>query len=389
MLTNCMVCAKNKYMNNYKFWKKYNQICLNKIDNLLRVLEQEKVNKILVDLHIHSNHSSDGKQSLDFIIDECNKKGFKIIALTDHDDVKVFNELYKKIKKNQLPEFPIILTGVEQTVSFPAYQTMCHIVKLFINPFDKELKNDLIKLNNSYFNRAKIQIQRIQESPALREIFEKYDIKVSYKEFLKYLKSKKIAIPDYAPLVDYLADKLKEKNVPTKDVYERVKYYNNLDTCTQRKAMRDARFEYLDKKYENIDVQDNRRFLLSILGVRGVDDAYFKDYPSSGSLSVDEYGQVNIFNMNSNGVTIFAHPNETKLQYMDQLKNCKCKFVAFEDNFKSTNVDKTAVSNAAKKLGLFTTVGSDKHAEVENVYDDLSFYELPTENIKKLINEVK
>lgn len=347
------------------------------------------VDKILVDLHIHSNHSSDGKQSLDFIINECHDKGFKIIALTDHDDVEVFNELYKKIKKNQLPEFPIILTGVEQTVSFPAYQTMCHIVKLFINPFDKSLKNDLTQLNKSYFNRAKIQIQRIEESPVLREIFEKYNIKTSYKEFLKYLKSKKIAVPDYAPLVDYLADKLKEKNVSTKYVYERVKYYNNLDKCKQRKAMRDARFEYLDKKYENIDVQDNRRFLLSILGVRGVDDAYFKDYPSSGSLSVDEYGQVNIFNMNTNGVTIFAHPNESKLQYMNQLENCKCKFVAFENNFKSTNINKNAVSDAAKNLGLFTTVGSDKHAEIENVYDDLSFYELPVENIQKLINEVK
>lgn len=376
-------------MNNFKFWQNYNQKCAERIKSLIAECEKNNEQTVLSDLHIHTNCSSDGKQSLNFIINECNQKGFKIIALTDHDSVDVFNELYKRIKKNNLPQFPIILTGVEQTVSFPAYQTMCHIVKLFINPFDRNLKHDLKQLNNSYFNRAKIQFKRIEESPVLKEIFSKYAIKVSYKEFLKYLKEKNINVPDYAPLIDYLADKLKEKNVPTSDVYERVKFYNAKDDCKERKALRDARFEYLDKKYQNIDVQDNRRFLLSILGVRGVDDDYFKDYPSTGSLSVDEYGQVNIFEMNTNGITIFAHPNENKLQYMDQLKLCKCNFVAFENNFKSTNQDKNAVTNAADKLGLFTTVGSDKHAEIEDVYDDLTFYKFPIRNLKNLIDALK
>ena len=104
---------------------------------IFKLVERKKQNNekfLLCDLHIHSNHSSDGTQSLEEIICETQKLGFEIIALTDHDSVSIFNDLYNLIKQNKLPEFPIIIPGIEQTISFKEYQT---IAGLFNRPGTK------------------------------------------------------------------------------------------------------------------------------------------------------------------------------------------------------------------------------------------------------------
>ena len=88
-------------MNNFKFWEKYNQMTASHILKLLEEAEKDGRNSLLCDLHIHSNHSSDGKQTLSEIIETANKLGFKIISITDHDNVGVYDELYKKIKKEK------------------------------------------------------------------------------------------------------------------------------------------------------------------------------------------------------------------------------------------------------------------------------------------------
>lgn len=186
---------------------------------------------MLCDLHIHSNHSSDGTQSLEEIICEAQKLGFEIIALTDHDSVSIFNDLYNLIKQNKLPEFPIIIPGIEQTVSFKEYQTMCHILKYFINPKRAEILGDIDKLNKSYFTRAQIQFERIEESPVLNEIFNEYNISVSYEEFANWLNENSL-LPDYAPLVEFLAQKFEQK------MFQLPKYMNllkNLTTLTNVK----------------------------------------------------------------------------------------------------------------------------------------------------------
>ena len=154
-------------MNNKDFWDNYLENIKKRIFKLIESKKQNNENFLLCDLHIHSNHSSDGTQSLEEIICEAQKLGFEIIALTDHDSVSIFNDLYNLIKQNKLPEFPIIITGIEHTVSFKEYQTMCHILKYFINPKSTEILGDIDKLNKSYFTRAQIQFERIEESPGL------------------------------------------------------------------------------------------------------------------------------------------------------------------------------------------------------------------------------
>lgn len=376
-------------MNNYKFWQIYNK----KIkDNIFKMLNTENSDFILCDLHIHSNHSSDGKQSLKQIIDNSTKLGFKIIAITDHDSVKVFDDLYDLIKNNELPQnAPIVITGIEQTISFKEYKTMCHILKYFINPKSKAIAKDIKILNKSYFNRAKLQFDRIKNNKALQDIFNEYGIEVNYKEFLKYLKFKKISLPDYAPLIEYLADKLKEKKVKTAYVYEKVRYYNNIDKCKKRQEMCNARFEYLNNKYktQNIDIEDNRRFLLSILAVRGVDDDSFPNFPPTGSLSIDEYGQVSIYNQNTEGVTVFAHPNHEKLNLIKNIKNCAGGFIGLEENFKSQQEYFNELEKVAKIEHLVITKGSDSHSLNDEVYKNLNFYNTAKQVIEKVLKSYR
>lgn len=378
-------------MNNFKFWEKYNQMTASQILKLLEEAEKDGRNSLLCDLHIHSNHSSDGKQTLDEIIETANKLGFKIIAITDHDDVGVYDELYKKIKKGKdLKELPIIITGVEQTVSYKEYGTMCHILKLFINPKDHGLNKDLRLLSKSYYKRAKIQFERISKNKALQDVFKENQITVSYKEFLKFLKKKNL-VPDYAPLIEYIAEKLEQKKVKTAYVYEKIKLYNSLDSCQQRKEMCNERFSYLDNKYKtnNINIENNRRFLLSILAVRGVDDDEFKDFPQTGSLSVNEYGQVKISKLNENGLTLFAHPGFDKLSLVKMAKDFGGGIVGIEKNFKSQHEHFDELENFAKQENFIFTIGSDAHSKDDGVYEDLQFYLTQTKQIKKLVDEFR
>ena len=374
-------------MNNRKFWKKYNKKIEFQISELLKNKAKNNEEDVLCDLHMHSNHSTDGKQTLQDIIEESIKYGFEIISITDHDSVSVYDDLYKMIKTHALPQnAPIIIPGIEHTVSFKDYKTMCHILKYFVNPKSKAINGDIKKLNKSYYNRAKIQISRILQSSFYQEIFNNYKIKVGYKDFLKYLK-RNHTIPDYAPLVDYLATKFNQAGLKTKELYRLVREYNDNDACLERQRLKNERFAYLDNKYQNIDVQDNRRFMLSILGVRGVDDAYFPEYPVSGSISVDEYGQVSIYNLNKQGIAVFAHPEHEKVNLISKVKNCAGGFWGLELNFKSKQEFFDELLVVANNQNLCVTKGSDRHKKDEPVYDDLSFYKIKTKVLQSLIEE--
>ena len=38
-----------------------------------------------LDLHMHSNHSLDGKLDVNTILDKCAEKGLQVVSITDHD----------------------------------------------------------------------------------------------------------------------------------------------------------------------------------------------------------------------------------------------------------------------------------------------------------------
>ena len=85
--------------NNKEFWNNYNKNCLNKLDNLINEKSAKNEDYILADFHIHSNYSSDGAQTLSEIIENSKSKGLEVISITDHDDVRVYDEIFNLIEK--------------------------------------------------------------------------------------------------------------------------------------------------------------------------------------------------------------------------------------------------------------------------------------------------
>jgi hypothetical protein len=125
-------------MNNYEFWEKY----LKDVKSAVRKICREK-SELHIDLHIHSNYSADGKQSLNQILETTKEKGFDIISITDHDTLKVYDELYE-IVKNGITT-PIIIPGIEFTVDNREYGNQCHMLQLFVNPKDPVILKDVSK----------------------------------------------------------------------------------------------------------------------------------------------------------------------------------------------------------------------------------------------------
>lgn len=170
-----------KNNNNYNFWNGYlNQVVL-RIEKLLKVKEY-----IYTDFHIHSDYSVDGEQTLIEIINRSEKIGLDIIAITDHDSIKVYDELYEYLKTNNSTNL-IIIPGVEFTVDNAEYGSQFHILQLMINPKDKDLTNDIDYNAKAGWSRAKLQFQRIRQNKALKYLLENYNIKCSLKDYKEYL----------------------------------------------------------------------------------------------------------------------------------------------------------------------------------------------------------
>ena len=109
-------------MNNYEFWEKYNKFIKGEIGRLCREKKE-----LYIDLHIHSNYSADGKQNLKQILETTKEKGFDIIAITDHDSLNVYDELYDIVSKGVTS--PIIIPGIEFTTDKREYGNQCHMLQ--------------------------------------------------------------------------------------------------------------------------------------------------------------------------------------------------------------------------------------------------------------------
>ena len=159
-------------MNNYEFWEKYNKFIKGEIGRLCR-----KKKELYIDLHIHSNYSADGKQNLKQILETTKEKGFDIIAITDHDSLNVYDELYDIVSKGVTS--PIIIPGIEFTTDKREYGNQCHMLQLFVNPKDPVILKDVSKNYNSMFNRSKIQFNRLKENITIKEIIKKHNIHIA------------------------------------------------------------------------------------------------------------------------------------------------------------------------------------------------------------------
>jgi len=363
--------------NNYNFWDEY----IFKVKNKILELCDEK-EYLYIDMHIHSNYSSDGKQSITDIINTTKEKGFDIISVTDHDSIDVYDELYE-IVKNGLTA-PIIVPGIEFTVDNRSYGNQCHILQLFINPKDKELLSKVKTNYKSSFNRSKIQIKRLKSNKAIKELMKENNINFSYTEYITFL-NKNNLIPEYDTLSEYIMQKFKSKNITTFMILERLEKYNKLDCYNDRKEYKKIRYEKLKSKYPKIEGNYyNSHLLLSMLAVKEVDDDWWEE-PIWGSLSVNSYGQLKIDELSKKFLTFFAHPTEKKLNIVKNIISQNQNIKGIEKNIRNEYLNIDSFNNLLKEEKLYEIIGSDSHDNTMNFYEDMTYFKIKSDKIKEII----
>lgn len=370
--------------NDYLFWNDY---LIKIIQNMESLLKEKEI--IYTDFHIHSDYSADGEQTLEDIINRAKKLGLDIIAITDHDSLKVYDDLYEYLIKNNF-KTPIIIPGVEFTVENNDYGSHCHILQLMVNPKEKGIMENVEYNEKAAWNRASIQFKRISENETLQYFFKKYNINCSEENYKEFLNTCKRPIPEYSTLFEYLMKILSEHNITTWDIFNKLEENNEKDECNERRTMKENRYKVLKERYsENKDANNSLRFLHSMLAVRGVDDDYFTGYESSGSLSVNNYNQLKLENLNKNHITIFAHPNENKLNLMNKFESINDNICGMEFNKQSKYSNSKLFYDKVNELNMIQIIGSDSHTLDSIWYDDISFYIANKKELKRFIDKAK
>lgn len=365
-------------MNNYEFWEKYNEIIKREIERLCRLKKE-----IYIDLHIHSNYSADGKQNLKQILETTKEKGFDIIAITDHDSLNVYDELYEIVSKELTN--PIVIPGIEFTTDKIEYGNQCHMLQLFVNPKDPVIIKDVSKNYNSMFNRSKIQFNRLKENITVKEIIKRNNIHISYNDYEVYLKKNEY-IPEYDTLSFYLIEKFKEKRVTTFNILDLLEKNNCLDCYKDRRKFKEKRYKKLREKYvENETNNYNARFLLSMLAVREVDDDWWPE-PACGSLSVNSYGQLKPEEINDKYDMYFAHPTEKSLNVVDKIVKNKKNIKGLELNIRNQYEDINNFYRVLNNNKLNLIKGSDSHDASLQFYEDMEYFKLETKEFIKILN---
>lgn len=363
--------------NNYEFWDEYLEKIRNKI---LEICDSKK--NIYIDFHIHSNYSSDGKQSINDILERTREKGFDFIAITDHDLLNAYSEIYELVRRNLTT--PIIIPGIEFTVDNREYGNQCHILQLFINPKDDNLMNDVKTNFDASFNRSKIQFKRLKENKALAKLTKGKNIKLSYFEYVEYLEKNNL-LPEYDTLCNYLSKKFETAQLTNFDILDSLEEYNNFDCYEDRRKFKNIRFKRLREKY-NFEKKNyfDSHFLLSMLAVREVDDDWWPS-PSSGSLSVNSYGQLKLNELNKEFMTFWAHPTESKLSIVnDNIKQNK-NLIGLEKNIRNEYKNLRNFDSTISNNNLYKIIGSDSHDNKNNYYDDMTFYKMDSQELKGII----
>lgn len=359
----------------------YNCRQLDRMDELLA----KNKKSYMVDLHIHTCYSADGSQSVDQVIQKSIERRFDIISITDHDAIGAYNEIrdYGSYAKQNMP---IIIPGIEFTVSYPEYEGRCHILKYFFDTNNQGFQDNLAQNQRAYWNRVKIWMRRINENKCLQSFFNPFGITCSEDGYRDYLKNSTVKTPEYPTLMGYLYTLLSKVGVDVWDVYEKTVQDNDDDKCEMRRERKRKALKRFYDKYNHQDISHNYRKLRPVLAPIGIDDADYPEFESSGCLSVNEYGQVLVHKLINSGFNVFAHPDGNKLHCVDKLTDV---LLGLELNYRSEAGLNEAVHKKARSMSLLFTKGSDKHSDTDESYDDLSFYNISHEDLTKLVREAR
>jgi len=341
-----------------------------------------------VDMHLHSQYSSDGIQTIEQIVDESVRQQFDVIAITDHDTTTGFDKILSVIdsRKPHDERFPIVIPGVEFSVKYGAYGDMCHIIKLFVDPNDASVQANIKHNLKALWVRASRQFEKIEQNRTLQYFFSKYRVRYSLSEFKSFLEEiHKKESPDYYTLVDYIYQKLKGHGVDLMDILERVAHYNQQDTCEERHIIKAEAIRLAEKRIlENRIGSFKNRVLLLLLATKGIDDDDFPNHPPTGNLTITNFDQIDIRQLTRKGMTILAHPEADKLHLVDELKE-SIGLDGLEIHWYINRTNPGGIITKAREQNLFTVRGSDKHYLTQNTYEQMNFYRIERTDMKGLL----
>lgn len=363
--------------------KNFNNYQITKLEQLL--LKNKRSYR--VDLHLHTDYSVDGLQTVEQAIEKSKKMKFDIISIADHDTISAYNEIVER-KLFQGKDVPIIIPGVEFTVSYPAYEGRCHVLKYFFDANDQRILNLISENKAAFNNRVNIWFRRIGENKCLNFYTKIFDITFSRNDYWKFIKERGELLPDYPTIAEYIYSLLCKHGISVWDVYNRMVSINEQDPCITRKLKKTAALKRFYDRYRDKEISTNYRKLKPILAPLGIDDDDFSEYESSGSLSVNEYGQIPILKLINSGINVLAHPDIKKLYCIDELLEEGC-IEGVEINWHNQQYANNLIYQKAKEESLLLTKGSDKHSYSSEEYDDLEFYEMSYEELKYFVWRIK
>jgi predicted metal-dependent phosphoesterase TrpH len=115
----------------------------------------QKINRF--DLHMHTNHSSDGVLSIRDIYSVLNAREFDLFAVTDHNtvssvrEVLAFSDGNKSICYIPAVELSTYLNGTE-----------IHVIPYGISPDDEQLKELLLEFSANRIKQAEMRVAKLQ-----------------------------------------------------------------------------------------------------------------------------------------------------------------------------------------------------------------------------------
>jgi predicted metal-dependent phosphoesterase TrpH len=148
-----------------------------------------------IDLHIHSNKSSDGDFSPFHIVQLAKQSALKAISITDHDTVAAYPEAIEFGIKSGVEVIP----SIELTTHFESREF--HLLLPFLNWEEKTVFDLIDKVTESRFKEARERVRKLKE----------IGFDISWKEVLKKTKPKP---PLGVTIAQILLDKAEKKKDP-------------------------------------------------------------------------------------------------------------------------------------------------------------------------------
>ena len=111
----------------------------------------------MIDLHIHTNASSDGQHSPREIFEMARNKGLRAIAFADHNSVDNVEEGFRISREFSVEFIPCLeLNTLQNNLDL-------HLLAFFIDPRSPSLKNWLERIHRKKHEQAKKRVEKLNE----------------------------------------------------------------------------------------------------------------------------------------------------------------------------------------------------------------------------------